>query len=80
MPMNIPNESELRFAICIRNDDYPASLELRKVYPLLPDADAASDHMLRVIDESGEDYLYPDDFFVLVELPDAVRRAVLRAA
>lgn len=78
--MNIPNESELRFAICIRNDDYPASLELRKVYPVLPDADAASDHMLRVIDESGEDYLYPDDFFVLVELPDAVRRAVLRAA
>lgn len=78
--MNIPNESDLRFAICIRNDDYPASLELRKVYPVLPDADAAGHHMLRVIDESGEDYLYPDDFFMLVELPEAVRKAVLRAA
>lgn len=78
--MNIPNESDLRFAICIRNDDYQASLELRKVYPVLPDADAARHHMLRVIDESGEDYLYPDDFFMLIELPEAVRRAVMRAA
>ncbi|MBU1191272.1 MAG: hypothetical protein KKA36_05590 [Gammaproteobacteria bacterium] len=78
--MNIPNESDLRFAICIRNDDYQASLELRKVYPVLNDADAARHHMLRVIDESGEDYLYPDDFFMLVELPEAVRRAVMRAA
>lgn len=78
--MNIPNDSDLRFAICIRNDDYPASLELRKVYPVLPDAEAASHRMLRVIDESGEDYLYPDDFFILVELPEAVRRAVMRAA
>lgn len=78
--MNIPNESDLRFAICVRNDDYQASLELRKVYPVLPDADATSHHMLRVIDESGEDYLYPDDFFMLVELPEAIRRAVIRAA
>lgn len=78
--MNIPDESDLRFAICIRNDNYPASLELRKVYPVLPDAEAASHHMLRVIDESGEDYLYPDEFFVLVDLPEAVRRAVMRAA
>jgi len=78
--MNIPNESDLRFAICIRNDDYQASLELRKVYPVLNDADAARHHMLRVIDESGEDYLYPDDFFMLVELPEAVRRAAMRAA
>lgn len=78
--MNIPDESELRFAICIRNDDYHASLELRKIYPVLPDAEAAGHRMLRVIDESGEDYLYPDDFFMLVELPEAVRRAVMRAA
>lgn len=78
--MNIPNESDLRFAICIRNDDYLASLELRKVYPVLPGAEAASHHMLRVIDESGDDYLYPEAFFMLVELPEAVRRAVMRAA
>jgi hypothetical protein len=80
MFMNIPNESDLRFAICIRNDDYQASLELRKVYPVLQDSDAARHHMFRVIDESGEDYLYPDDFFMLIELPEAVRRAVMRAA
>jgi hypothetical protein len=73
--MNIPNESDLRFAICIRNDDYEASLEMRKIYPVLPDAEAASHHRLRVIDESGEDYLYPDDFFMLIELPEAVRKA-----
>lgn len=80
MPMNISNESDLRFAICIRNGDYLASLELRKVYPVLPDAEAASHQMLRVIDESGEDYLYPEAFFMLIELPEAVRRAVIRAA
>lgn len=78
--MNIPNESDLRFAICIRNDGYEASLEMRKIYPILPDAEAASHHMLRVIDESGEDYLYPDDFFMLIELPEAVRKALVRAA
>lgn len=78
--MNISNESDLRFAICIRNGDYLASLELRKVYPVLPDAEAASHQMLRVIDESGEDYLYPEAFFMLIELPEAVRRAVIRAA
>lgn len=78
--MNISNESDLRFAICIRNGDYLASLESRKVYPVLPDAEAASHQMLRVIDESGEDYLYPEAFFMLIELPEAVRRAVIRAA
>ncbi len=78
--MDIPNESELRFAICIRNTEYQASLELRKIYPVLLDADAASRHMLRVIDESGEDYLYSEDCFMLVELPEAVRKAVMRAA
>lgn len=78
--MNISSDTDLRFAICIRNDDYQASLELRKIYPVLPDADAASHHMLRVIDESGEDYLYPDEFFMLIELPEAVRKALLRAA
>ena len=78
--MNIPNETDLRFAICIRNDDNQASLELRKIYPVLPDVDAVRNSMLRVIDESGEDYLYPDEFFMLVELPEAVRRAVMRAA
>jgi hypothetical protein len=64
-------ELEPEFAICIRDDNHPVSLEVHKVYRLLPDEDAASHKMLRVIDESGEDYLYPKDFFVRIELPRA---------
>ena len=59
--------SPLRFAICVDNSEYPASLELHKVYRVLPDEDAAKDDDFRVIDESGEDYLYPADYFVLIE-------------
>lgn len=62
-------KTHAEFVICIRNDNYAASLELRKVYRALPDREASSHKMLRVIDESGEDYLYPDDYFVAVELP-----------
>ncbi|MGC1272504.1 MAG: hypothetical protein WBC44_02265 [Planctomycetaceae bacterium] len=58
-----------RFAICIRNDGYPASLEVHKVYRVLSDKDAERDGDLRVIDESGEDYLYPVEAFIPVELP-----------
>jgi hypothetical protein len=68
-----------RFMICVRNDDHPASLELRKLYQLIPDLKAAKLHLVRVIDESGEDYLYPEDYFVAVKLPQSVGRAVLRA-
>ena len=64
-------KAEGEFVICIRNDHYPASLELRKVYRVVPDAEAFSHKMLRVVDESGEDYLYPQDFFAPVELPHA---------
>lgn len=53
-----------QFAICIDNTDYPASLELHKVYRVLPDAEAEAEGDLRVIDESGEDYLYPADYFL----------------
>lgn len=56
---------DLQFVICIDNTDYPASLELHKVYRVLPDEEAAADGDLRVIDESGEDYLYPTDYFLL---------------
>lgn len=78
--MNTSNESNQRFVICIRNDDYEASLELRKVYQVIPDGEATNNHMLRVTDESGEDYLYPAEFFMLIELPEAVRKALVRAA
>ncbi len=69
-----------KFAVCISNTDYPASLEVHKIYRVLPDDDAASDGDLRVIDESGEDYLYPADYFVFLELPKAVEKSLLRAA
>ncbi len=71
---------EYRLAICIRNDDYPASLEVRKIYQVLPDAKGAEHGLIRVIDESGEDYLYPEDYFVVVELPPSVRAALQFAA
>ena len=57
-----------RFAICIDNSEYPASLELHKVYRVLPDEEAGLDGDLRIIDESGEDYLYPADYFVLLDV------------
>ena len=63
------------FAICVRNRGYRASLELRKLYPLLPDSFADEHQMVRVIDESGEDYLYPAKFFVCV---DRLRRRHVR--
>ena len=63
-----------RFAICINNTEYPASLEIHKVYRVLPDPEADKHGDLRLIDESGEDYLFPADYFVLIEPPvEAVR-------
>ena len=62
------------FAVCVRNRGYRASLELRKLYPVLADPFADEHQMIRVIDESGEDYLYPAKFFVRVELPNTVER------
>ena len=69
-----------RFVICIRNDEYPASLEKRKIYEVLPDEDAEKHKHIRVIDESGSDYLYPEEYFVPVELPRAAEEALVNAA
>ncbi len=66
----------MRFVICIKNEGYAASLEPRKVYQAIPDAVAAEHGMLRVVDESGEDYLYPADYFLPIDLPEAVAKAV----
>ena len=66
--------------MCVRNDDYPASLELRKLYQVLEDTFAAEHGMVRVIDESGEDYLYPDDFFVEIDLPASIEKALAKIA
>jgi len=68
-----------QFAVCLRNDGYEVSLERRKIYQVLPDLEAAKHRQVRVIDESGEDYLYPQNFFVPIELPQPIRRAVLAA-
>jgi hypothetical protein len=70
----------LKFAVCINNADYPASLEVHKIYRVLPDEDASIDGDIRVVDESGEDYLYPAEYFVFVELPRSVEKSLLRAA
>jgi hypothetical protein len=74
--MSSPKRTKPRFAICVNNDEYPASLERHKVYRVLADKEAERDGDLRVVDESGEDYLYPAEYFVLVELPSKTARAL----
>lgn len=69
-----------QLVVCIDNDGYPASLEKRKIYVALLDGEAEQQGLLRIIDESGEDYLYPKTLFRPIDLPIAVRRAVLAAA
>lgn len=64
--MNDPDTGEVRFGVCLRNEGHPASLEPRKIYRVIDDADAARDGFLRVVDESGEDYLYPESLFSLL--------------
>jgi len=70
----------VRFAVCVKNVDYRASLELRKLYPVLEDEFAAKHDMIRVVDESGEDYLYPSSYFVRVELPRSVELTLRKIA
>ena len=72
--------SSRRFAVCVRNEGYEASLERNKIYVVRPDPEADKDGDIRVVDESGEDYLYPADWFVPVELPKAVRASLLKAS
>jgi hypothetical protein len=69
-----------QLALCIDNSGYPASLELHKLYRVLPDKDAARDGDLRVIDESGEDYLYPAGKFLIAAWPKSVQQALLKAS
>jgi len=72
-------KADVRFVVCIQNENYPASLELRKIYQVLPDSESDEHQMIRVIDESGEDYLYPADYFMTVELSKPVKEALLAA-
>ncbi|MEO6967572.1 MAG: hypothetical protein ABI132_03825 [Rhodanobacteraceae bacterium] len=68
------------FVICVSNEGYTASLEPRKIYQVVVDEKVAKRGMLRVIDESGEDYLYPASLFTPIELSDAARKALYLAA
>jgi hypothetical protein len=68
-----------KFVLCIRNEECE-DLEPRKLYQILPDESAAADGYIRVIDESGEDYLYPQAYFLPIELPKAAEKALLSAA
>jgi hypothetical protein len=61
------------FMICIENRGYKASLEIKKIYEVLTDREAERRHQIRVIDESGEDYLYPADYFAPIRLPSATK-------
>ena len=72
-------ESAPRFVICIQNTD-SEDLELRKVYEVMPDASAEGEGYVRIIDESGEDYLYPASYFIPIELSEEAKEALLMAA
>ena len=65
------------FALCIDNTDYQASLIPGKVYRVIPDPRAAEDDLVRIVDESGEDYLYHKSYFALVDFPPAVKKKIL---
>jgi hypothetical protein len=65
-----------RFAVCVDNTDYKVSLIPRKIYRVIPDEKAAQDDLIRIIDESGEDYLYHISHFVVVEFPIEVERVL----
>ena len=72
--------NEKHFVVCVRNDEYEGALELRKIYEVLEDRDAEPHEMIRVIDESGEDYLYPSDWFLAIELPQNIEQALVQIA
>ena len=76
----MPKPLSKQFVVCVRNDGYPVSLEKRKIYVTLRDPAAEKHGGLRVIDESGDDYLYPKNFFRSIALPESLNKAVLAAA
>lgn len=71
--------SKTQFALCLNNRDYPASLEVGKLYRVIEDADAAAEGYLRVVDESGEDYAFATSRFHLIELPPKIEKELLKS-
>jgi hypothetical protein len=76
----MPKSSSRQLVVCINSEGYPASLERRKIYVALRDAAAEKQGLLRIIDESGKDYLYPKAFFRAIALPQSIKKAELAAA
>ena len=72
--------TQSRFAICLNNAGYPDDLKVRTVYQVLPDESAARSNYIRVIDETGEDYLYPAEYFVFVEVPSEAAKTLIHTA
>ncbi|MBI4027360.1 MAG: hypothetical protein HY360_20410 [Verrucomicrobia bacterium] len=72
----MPRHSEFKYALCVENRDCE-DLERRKIYQVLPDKDAEREGYIRIIDESGENYLYPQSYFIPVNLPNRAREALL---
>ncbi len=68
------------YVLCVSNEKYSASLEARKIYQCIPDPQAEAHGQIRVIDESGEDYLYPREFFLPIEIPEEATRAFARGS
>ncbi|MBI2917879.1 MAG: hypothetical protein HYY01_07765 [Chloroflexi bacterium] len=77
--MGTSKQTRPRFVVCVNNSGYPASLELHKIYRSVPDQDAEADGDIRVVDESGEDYLYSRDRFVPIRVPAAIRESLTHA-
>jgi hypothetical protein len=76
----MPKYVSRQLVVCINSAGYPASLEKRKIYVALRGAAAEKQGLLRIIDESGEDYLYPRSLFRMIALPQSIKKAVLAAA
>lgn len=74
---SVPAQQSASFAVCVKNDGYQASLERYKIYRVLRDPSTAAEGDMRVIDESGEDYLYPAAWFVSIQPPAKVKAALL---
>jgi hypothetical protein len=69
-----------KYVICLNNDGYAASLEVRKLYELIPDSKAEARHCIRIVDEDGEDYVYPENMFMAMEVSELVSRALHKKA
>jgi hypothetical protein len=78
--MRETKKSESEFVVCLKNEGYAASLERHKIYRVLADPEAEKDGDLRIVDESGGDYLYPKNWFVRITVPDAVEASLRRTA